>query len=462
MAETAIQDRLISLDVFRGMTIAGMVLVNNPGTWSAIYGPLKHAEWHGITPTDYVFPFFLFIVGVAIPLALSKRVTEGITRAVYTKILSRAAAIFATGLAMSALPFFVMGETTIPWPLKWIACLSIITALYFLFLRKFKIAFGLIGLWVLIVFGHYFGGFTIVPYNIDQMRIPGVLQRIAVCYLVVSLIYLHTTWKQQTIIGVALLLIYWLLMTAVPVPGCEVPTVNDKACNLAAWLDRTILTEAHMWRSAKVFDPEGILSTIPAIVTTLTGVLTGTWLASANSSRSKETADSTTSVDETAVADYPHTGPKRTKTEIAAGLFFAGTVLLAVGWSWSLIFPLNKSLWTSSYVIYTSGLALLTLGFCYYVIDIKGYKRWAKPFVIFGVNALALFVFSGIMARVMGMIRIASVDEKTISLQQWIFNDLFLTWAEPISASLAYAIAFILFWLFLMWLLYRRRIFIKF
>lgn len=462
MAETAIQDRLISLDVFRGMTIAGMVLVNNPGTWSAIYGPLKHAEWHGITPTDYVFPFFLFIVGVAIPLALSKRVTEGITRAVYTKILSRAAAIFATGLAMSALPFFVMGETTIPWPLKWIACLSIITALYFLFLRKFKIAFGLIGLWVLIVFGHYFGGFTIVPYNIDQMRIPGVLQRIAVCYLVVSLIYLHTTWKQQTIIGVALLLIYWLLMTAVPVPGCEVPTVDDKACNLAAWLDRTILTEAHMWRSAKVFDPEGILSTIPAIVTTLTGVLTGTWLASANSSRSKETADSTTSVDETAVADYPHTGPKRTKTEIAAGLFFAGTVLLAVGWSWSLIFPLNKSLWTSSYVIYTSGLALLTLGFCYYVIDIKGYKRWAKPFVIFGVNALALFVFSGIMARVMGMIRIASVDEKTISLQQWIFNDLFLTWAEPISASLAYAIAFILFWLFLMWLLYRRRIFIKF
>ncbi|MBL8185852.1 MAG: DUF5009 domain-containing protein [Blastocatellia bacterium] len=462
MTETPIQDRLISLDVFRGMTIAGMVLVNNPGTWSAIYGPLKHAEWHGVTPTDYVFPFFLFIVGVAIPLALSKRVTEGITRAVYTKIFSRAAAIFATGLAMSAVPFFVMGETTIPWPLKWIACLSIISSLYFLFLRKFKIAFGLIGLWGMIVLGHYIGGYTIVPYNVGQMRIPGVLQRIAVCYLVVSLIYLHTTWKQQTVIGVALLLIYWLVMTAVPVPGCDVTSIDDKACNLAAWLDRAILTEAHMWRSAKVFDPEGILSTIPAIVTTLTGVLTGTWLASAKSSRFIETGDSTPSVDEKILADGLNIGPNRTKTDIAVGLFFAGTVLLAIGWSWSLVFPLNKSLWTSSYVVYTSGLALLTLGFCYYLIDIKGYKRWAKPFVIFGVNALALFVFSGIMARVMGMIRIPTGDDKTVSLQQWVFSNLFLTWAEPINASLAYAIGFILCWLLLMWLLYRRRIFIKF
>ena len=145
----------------------------------------------------------------------------------------------------------------------------------------------------------------------------------------------------------------------------------------------------------------------------------------------------------------------------ALGLFFAGTVLLAIGWSWSLVFPLNKSLWTSSYVLYTSGLALLTLAFCYYVIDIKGYKRWAKPFVIFGVNALALFVFSGIMARLMGMIRFTGQDGKEISLQQWIFNNIYLSIFSPINASLAYAIGFILFWLFLMWLLYRRRIFIK-
>jgi predicted acyltransferase len=457
MAETSTQDRLISLDVFRGMTIAGMVLVNNPGTWSAIYGPLKHAEWHGITPTDYIFPFFLFIVGVAIPIALSKRIAEGITRSVYTKIFTRAAAIFATGLAMSAVPLFVMGETTIPWPMKWIAALSIIAALFFLLVRKFKLAFALIGVWAFIVVGSYFGGYTIVPYNIAQMRIPGVLQRIAVCYLVVSIIFLHTNWKQQTAIGIGLLLIYWLLMTAVPVPGCEITTVDDKACNLAAWFDRTILTENHIWRAGKVFDPEGILSTIPAIVTTISGVLTGSWLTRKPKGESiKENADQ---VEGQSARDLD---TQQSPLATATGLFFMGTVLLGLGWSWSLLFPLNKSLWTSSYVVYTSGLALLTLGFCYYVIDIKGYKRWAKPFVVFGVNALALFVFSGILARLMGMIRIPAADDKTISLQQWIFNNLFLSWAEPVNASLAYAVTYILFWLFLMWLLYRRRIFIKF
>lgn len=440
MSESSTQERLVSLDAFRGLTIAGMVLVNNPGTWSAIYGPLKHAEWHGITPTDYVFPFFLFIVGVSISIALGKRVKEGVDGKAYRKILTRSLAIFATGLAISAVPLFVMAETNISWPLKWIAALAMIAALYFFFLRSFKVAFALIGLWALIVIGHYIAGYNIAWYNFGQMRIPGVLQRIAVCYLVVSLIFIHTNWKQQTAIGIALLLVYWALMTLVPVPGCEITTVDDKACNLAAWLDRTILTEAHMWRSAKVFDPEGILSTIPAIVTTISGVLTGTWLMKKNGSEAQSD-------------DAP--------VRKALGIFFAGTVLLALGWSWSLVFPLNKSLWTSSYVVYTSGLALLTLGFCYFLIDIKGYKRWAKPFVIFGVNALALFVFSGIMARVMGMIRIPDAEGKTISLQQWIFNNIFLSIAAPINASLMYAICFILFWLFLMWLLYRRRMFIK-
>jgi len=145
----------------------------------------------------------------------------------------------------------------------------------------------------------------------------------------------------------------------------------------------------------------------------------------------------------------------------AVGLFFAGTVLLALGWWWSLVFPLNKSLWTSSYVVYTSGLALLTLGSCYYLIDVLGYRWWTKPFVIFGVNALALFVFSGIMARILGIIRVMGPQGQDISLQQWIFTNLFLSWAEPVNASLAYAVSFILLWLFLMWLLYRRRVFIK-
>jgi predicted acyltransferase len=438
MADVASQERLVSLDVFRGMTIAGMVLVNNPGTWSAIYGPLKHVDWHGITPTDYVFPFFLFIVGVAIPIALSKRVAAGITRDVYYKIFTRSLLIFALGLVMSAIPFFNFAETTIPYGIKILCVLGYSAALFFYLWDKTKIALIVAGVTAGIVTAFWLAGYVIVPYNIGTMRIPGVLQRIAVCYLIVSLIYLHTSWRQQAVIGTALLLGYWLLMTVIPVPGCVVTTIDDKACNLAAWLDRTILTEAHIWRSAKVFDPEGILSTIPAIVTCLTGVLTGTWLT-------RKRAD----------------GEVPDKLETVSGLFFAGTVALAVGWSWSLVFPLNKALWTSSYVIYTTGLALLTLAVCYWLIDIKQMKWWTKPFVIFGVNALALFVFSGIMARLLGMMRVAGADGKEISLQQWIFQTFFLSWAEPINASLAYAVTFILFWLFLMWLLYRKNIYIK-
>jgi predicted acyltransferase len=435
-------ERLVSLDVFRGMTIAGMVLVNNPGTWSAIYGPLEHAPWHGITPTDYIFPFFLFIVGVAIPIALSKRIAAGLTRDVYYKIFTRSALIFGLGIVMSAIPFFNFAETTIPYAIKILIVLGYSAALFFYLWDKSKIALIIAGVTAGVVTAFWFAGYVVVPYNVATMRIPGVLQRIAVCYLIVSLIYLHTSWRQQAVIGAAMLLGYWLLMTVIPVPGCEVTSIDDKACNLAAWLDRTILTEAHIWRSAKVFDPEGILSTIPAVVTCLSGVLTGTWLT-----RESETADGVTL-----------TG----RTETVAGLFFVGTVALALGWSWSLLFPLNKSLWTSSYVIYTTGLALLTLAACYWLIDIKQMKWWTKPFVIFGVNALALFVFSGIFARLLGMIRLAGPEAgKEISLQQWIFNNFFLSWASPINASLAFAIAFILFWLFLMWLLYRKSIFIK-
>jgi predicted acyltransferase len=374
MSEEIGQTRLLSLDVFRGMTIAGMVLVNNPGTWGAIYSPLAHAEWHGITPTDFIFPFFLFIVGVAIPLGLGKRVSEGVTRDVYLKILRRTAIIFLLGLFLHAFPFF----------------------------------------------------------DLANLRIPGVLQRIAVCYLVASIIFLHTNWKQQTIIGGVMLLIYWFLMTAVPVPNCEMTTIDDKACNLAAYIDRTVFGLNHIWKGGKVYDPEGILSTIPAIVTTLSGILTGTWLKTGKSD-----------------------------VEKAGGLFFFGVVLCALGWCWNFFFPFNKALWSSSYVVYTSGLALCFLGFCYWLVDIKGYKKWTKPFVVFGVNALALFVFSGLLARILGVIKVSGAEGKSISLQKWIFDTWFLPFAAPVNASLAYAVCFILLWLFLMWLLYRKRIFIK-
>lgn len=432
MADEIAPNRLISLDVFRGMTIAGMTLVNNPGTWEHIYSPLQHAPWHGITPTDYIFPFFLFIVGVAIPIALSKRIAAGITSDVYFKIFTRAVTIFVVSLIMSALPFFNFAETQIPYAIKVLIVLGYTAALFFYLWDKTKIALIIAGSTAAITTGFWLAGFVIVPYNLGTMRILGVLQRIAICYFIVSILFLHTNWKQQAMIGGALLLLYWLLMTAIPVPGCDVTTIADKACNLAAYLDRLILTENHIWRGGKVFDPEGVLSTIPALVTTISGVLTGSWIIS-----------------------------KREPLEKVGGIFFFGVVLLAAGWSWSLVFPLNKSLWTSSYVLYTSGLALCFLGFCYWLIDIKGYKKWTKPFVIFGVNALALFVFSGISARLLGMFKVTAANGTDMSLHQWIFDTFFLSVASPINASLAFALSFILFWLFLMWLLYRRRIYIK-
>lgn len=385
VAALATVNRLLSLDVFRGITIAGMVLVNNPGTWSAIYPPLEHAEWHGATPTDFIFPFFLFIVGISITLALGKRVDAGgINREIHFKILKRAAVIFLLGLFLAAFPFYNFST----------------------------------GSWL----------------DVSTLRIMGVLQRIAVCYLIAALIFIHTNWKQQAVIAVVLLFVYWALMTLVSVPGCEITTINDKACNLAAYLDRMILTENHIWRSSKVFDPEGLLSTVPAIATTLAGVLTGHWLR-------QKTDDG----------------------EKVSALFFFGVCLTAAGWIWSFWFPLNKSLWTSSYVVNTAGLALCFLGFCYWLVDMKNYRRWTKPFVIFGVNALALFVGSGLLARLLGIIKVSSNAEtgKTISLQQWIFGNVFLQLAAPINASLMYAICFILLWLFLMWLLYRKNIFIK-
>jgi predicted acyltransferase len=383
MTEAPTNTRLLSLDVFRGITIAGMVLVNNPGTWSAIYSPLEHAEWNGWTPTDLVFPFFLFIVGISITLALGKRVEAGgVDRGVYLKIVRRTLLIFGLGLFLATFPFynFTKGE------------------------------------WL----------------DISTVRIMGVLQRIAVCYFFSALIFLHTGWKKQIAIAVALMLVYWALMTLIPVPGCDITTFNDKACNLAAYIDRAILTENHIWRSAKVYDPEGLLSTIPAIATTIAGILCGHWIRS-----------------------------KRDDMEKVSGMFFFGVVLVAVGWAWSFWFPINKALWTSSYVVFTAGMALCFLGFCYWLIDIKGYKTWTKPFVIFGVNALALFVGSGLMGRLLGLIKVPGPDGASISLQPWIFNNLYLPLASPINASLAYAISFILVWLFLMWLLYRKKIYIK-
>jgi len=365
--------RLESLDVFRGLTIAAMILVNTPGSWDAVYWPLEHAAWNGWTPTDLIFPFFLFIVGVSITLAYGRRIEEGgVTRSTYLKVLKRALIIFGLGLFLNGFPLF----------------------------------------------------------HLSEIRIPGVLQRIAVCYLITGLIFLKTRARTQAIIAISLLFIYWFVMTYIGAPGFAGGDLTKEG-SLASYVDRLVFGP-HIWKAGKVYDPEGLLSTIPAISTTLFGVLSGHWLRS-----------------------------ERSQFEKAAGLFVAGAGCVMIGWAWNPFFPINKALWTSSYVVFTAGLALQLLALCYWLIDIKGYKRWAWPFVVFGVNAIALFVGSGLMVKIMALIKVPAADGASISSQGWIFRNLFLSWLAPINASLGYAIAFILVWLFLMWLLYRKRIFIK-
>jgi len=375
MAElTKPSNRLISLDVFRGITIAGMVMVNNPGSWAHIYWPLDHAEWNGWTPTDLIFPFFLFIVGVAIPLAFGKRIERGDShRSLFIKIAYRSAIIFLLGEFLAGFPYF----------------------------------------------------------QLSTIRIPGVLQRIAVCYFFASIIYLTTRPRTLVIIAVALLVVYWLLMTHVAAPGYYAGDLSKEG-SLASYIDRSIFGP-HIWKAGKVYDPEGLLSTMGALATTLFGVLTG------NLMRSKD----------------------RTPIEKVAHMFIAGVCCVIVGWIWNAWFPINKSLWTSSYVFFTGGLALQFLALCYWLIDIKGYRAPAKPFVIFGVNAIVLFVGTGVMARLMGLIKVPRPDGSRPSLQGYIYNNAYASWLSPNKASLAFAISFILLWLFLMWLLYRKRIFLK-
>lgn len=365
--------RLISLDVFRGLTIAGMVLVNNAGNWDAVYPPLQHAVWHGWTPTDLVFPFFVLIVGAAIPMALENRKAAGGTMSdLYRKIARRTAIIFLLGLFLNWFP----------------------------------------------------------PYldRLWHLRFPGVLQRLAICYGVGSLLYLKTGRRTQWWIAGVLLIGYWLLMTLVPAPGFAAGDLSREG-SLASWVDRTLLS-GHIYKPE--YDPEGILGTIPSLATALIGVLAGQWLRE-----------------------------RRDGMEKAAGLFAAGTFCLLGGYLWNGLFPINKALWTSSFVLLTGGLGLLLLALCYWLVDLKGIKRWAQPFVVFGVNALALYALSGMMADLLNEVHVSLGNGASDDLRTFLYQTLFAGWLSPLNASLAYALTYLLFWWLIMWILYRRRIFIK-
>lgn len=371
------QGRLRSLDVLRGATIAGMILVNNPGDWGKTFAPFLHAEWHGWTPTDLIFPFFLFVLGVAIPLAFASRLERsgGDLRPLYLQILRRTLILFGLGLFLAWFPFY--------------------------------------------------------DVNWAMARIPGVLQRIAVVYLFASLAYLNLGIKGRAWLSAVILLGYWLVMKLIPVPGIELGSIGPDG-NPAAWLDHAVLG-AHVWRNAPgPGDPEGILSSFPAVVTALAGVFTGEWLRS-----------------------------QRDRTEKLVGLFVWGTIISAAGYFFGYLFPINKNLWTSSYVVLTAGLALLSLAVIYYFVDIQGKDRWAGPFYVFGTNAITVFVLSGLVAKLMYKIRWTGADGATVTVKGWLYSHFFASWLPDYWVSLAWAVATIVFWWAAMRVLYQRRIFIK-
>ncbi len=359
--------RLMSLDVFRGLTMVLMTVVNNPGSWTYVYPPLRHAEWNGWTITDLVFPFFIFIVGVAIPYALSKYRESESRQAIYLKIFRRAATLFLLGLILAGFPSF----------------------------------------------------------DLTTIRIMGVLQRLALCYLFAALLFLHTNTRTQFVIAVLCLVVYELLMQ-IPVPDRDT-LLQTKDDNFGAWLDRTLFGTAHLWKAAKTWDPEGLLSTIAALTNAIAGMMTGTYLRSQSEPLEK-----------------------------ASAIFFAGAILLGIGGALDWAIPINKNMWSPSYAVFTTGYALVVLGMCYYAIDIKGWKKWAEPLVVFGVNALLLFFGSGILARVMGNLIRFTVNDELLSLQQFIYKYLLASWAGNMIGSLLYPLLLITAWYVVLRALYKR------
>lgn len=361
-------ERLLSLDVFRGATIAAMILVNNAGDWNNVYAPLLHAQWHGWTFTDLIFPSFLWIAGVAMTLSFAKRVEAGASRQrLLPHVLRRAALLFALGLFLNGFPFFPL----------------------------------------------------------DRLRIPGVLQRIAICYLAAAAIYLYTRVRGQALILAGLLAVYWMLMAWTPVPGCGAGAL-ERDCNFAKYVDGLFLS-GHMYPATKTWDPEGIVSTLPSIATTLFGVLTGHLLR--------------------------YAAPLAEK---AAWMLTGGAALLAAGSFWDHFLPINKNIWTSSYAVFAAGMSMSGFGCCYWLIDGRGWKRFVRPFAIYGSNAITVYALSGMLARTLGLVKIGEA-----SLKQVIYQGVFVPLGSPRVASLLYAIAFVLVLYAVAWYMYRRKWFVK-
>lgn len=378
------QQRLVSLDAFRGITIAAMILVNNPGTWAAVYPPLRHAAWHGWTPTDLIFPFFLFIVGVAVAFAYQKRLARGVPKGpLVRKAVRRTLILFGLGLLLAAYPFFT-----------------------------FSPEFGL--------------------RDFSVLRVPGVLQRIAVCYFVVTLLFLYTRPRVEYILAGVILFGYWAAMTLIPVPGYGAGVLDEPAGTLAGYLDRVVFGD-HLWSQAnREWDPEGFLSTFPAIVTTLIGVWTGRLL----------------------LTDRPG-------LEKIVRMFVCGLAAVAAGYVWSWFFPINKALWTSPYVLLTGGLGMCGLAVCYWIADVRGRKKWAKPFVEYGVNAITVYVLSGLLVQTILTIRVPGADGSSTSVQGWIFQNIFQPIGPDAFGSFLYALTWVAAMYLIAHVMFKRNIIVK-
>lgn len=421
-----IKERLTSLDVFRGFTIMMMTIVNNPGSWTSIYPPLEHAEWNGCTPTDLVFPFFIFIMGTAIPFAMPAKVFGPAT---FNKIMVRSLRIFCLGLFLNFFSritlFGLEGIALIIG--KLVLTFAVAYALLVTFSPKIKtiLAFSVLGILLFLAYSGIEG--------YQDVRIPGVLQRIGIVYFFTSLLYLKANLRTQILVVASLLLIYWGLMTLVPVPGIGAANL-EMGTNLSAYIDNLFLKN-HMWSQSITWDPEGILNTVPAIASGIMGMLIGQVL-----------------------------NQSLPKLEIVKKMSLIGLVLVILGLIWNIVFPINKSLWTSSYVLFTAGLASLCLSLLYYIIEIADYKKWTKLFLIWGVNPMIVFFFSGIIPRVLTMIKVEhpEIPNEPLGFQSYFYNyGIVPLFENPMNASLAYALVYALFWSFILWVLYKNKLIFK-
>jgi predicted acyltransferase len=395
--------RLLSLDVMRGITIAAMILVTDPGTYSAVFPPLLHAAWQGATPTDMIFPAFLFMVGVSTVFSIQGRLQRGTTRGrLVAHILLRSVVLIVLGLLVNGFPY----------------------------------------------------------YDLHHLRIPGILQRIALCYATSALLYLamirpagedatlatgarsrstRTAGELAALIAV-ILIGYWALLRYFPVPGFG-PARYDSVGYLGAYIDRAVFTTRHLWAwgltpgYGVTYDPEGLLSTLPAIANTLLGVLTGVWLRMPRPARGK-----------------------------AADLLYFGALLFLVAWPLSSLMPINKRIWTSTFSLLSGGVSLLVLGILYWRLDLRSASRWVRPAIdflcIFGTNAISAFVLSSFITATLDAIHL-NIAGAAVSLHQAAHRYLFASWLPPRIGSLAYALAIVAFNAGLVYPLYRKHIFLR-